>query len=95
VGTVLGLVGAVIVLLIVGVVLVKTVRAANGTATPRRREFNRVVRERHDAVLAIHEVQKIINRWRPSVTDDVGLALLDDVQVRLTSYHDQAVGEKK
>jgi len=94
-GPVLSVAGAAVVLMIVGVVLIKVVRAASGTTTPRRREFNRIVRERHDAVLAIHKLQKTVNLWRSSVNDDVGLAFLDIVQEQLTGYFDQIVGEKE
>lgn len=94
-GPVLALAGAAVILTIVGIVLVKVMRAASGTETPRRREFNRITRERHDAVLAIHDVQKVINKWRPSATDYVSAAIIEDVQLKLTTYFDQTVGEKE
>jgi len=95
VGTLLALVGALVVLAIVGVVAVKVTRAATGTGTPRRREFNRVVRERHDAVYALHELQKTVNLWRASVTDDAGVAFLDTVQQHLTAHNEKTLGENK
>lgn len=77
-------VASLLVLVVVAIVAVKVTRAVTGTGTPRRRELQRVVRERHEAVLTKHQIQRALNLWRPSVTDETCLAFMDTIQGYLT-----------
>lgn len=83
-GTLIATVASLLVLVVVAVVVVKVTRAMTGTGTPRRRELQRVVRERHEAVLTKHEIQRALNLWRPSMTDETALAFMDTIQGYLT-----------
>lgn len=73
-----------LVFVVVAVVAVKVTRAVTGTGTPRRHEFQRLVRERHELALTKTKIQRTLNLWRTSVTDEVGLAFMDAVQEHLT-----------
>lgn len=94
-GILLATVASLLVLLIVAVVVVKVTRSATGTGTPRRREFQRAVRERHELALTKHKIQIALNAWRPSVTDEVGIGFMDTIQGYLTELDQKLLTEEK
>lgn len=87
-GVLVATVASLLVLVVVGVVVV------TGTGTPRRRELRRVVRERNEAVLTKHQIQRALNLWRPSVTDETCLAFMDTIQGYLTELDQKLLTEE-
>ena len=94
-GILLATVASLLVLLVVSVVVVQVARAATGTGTPRRREFNRAVRERHELALLKSNVQIALDAWRPSVTDEVGIGFLTTIQDLVTDADRKLLTEEK